>query len=518
MLTKSNLIRLVSILIILATAAILRLNGLALRGGLEWDEISLWYESLSNFRSPYMAPLPPLLFGSFLTLVNSAEYYQFHLPSILAGTSACLLIFLATRAITGFWWASLSALLMAISPLGIYYSQEARHYALVQFFAAALLVIVTHLDVCRINTSKFTKTNLTLVLVTLLALLTHLVFAHLIVALCASLLLLIVLKEQNTKTAIITALSAIAGSSIGTIWIWQRPISESLSSGEFAHGSLQFIRSSFSALTTELNYSRFAPISSNDLRTFTLTLLVIVGITYCWKTRFRLTASFIVFSVCGSLSLLYLTMGEKADWSWFRYLAHLLPLVLLALTLGIKKFSCSLRSPLLSSTVIILTLLLIYPNPIKLFGLNEFERGRLIRLAHTELKNIKNEVDAVLIPEANWGYGVESERNLSYYFNHRQTELPTYYIEKNSIKRIQTFPCRSNLCTLTMPGSSLAKQLPKGRYALFPYGLLRSDGALGQNKPKCPLLNKFRLVNQHNLKRLQIKNRPSNLIETCQIY
>ena len=518
MLTKSNLIRFVIISSILIIAAILRLKGLALRGGLEWDEISLWYESLSNFRSPYMAPLPPLIFGYFLALVNSAEYYQFHLPSIIAGTCSCFFIFLATRSIVGFWWACFAALLMAISPLGIYYSQEARHYALVQLFAAALLAVVTHLDVCRINTIKLTKTNLALLLVSLLALLTHVVFAHLIVSLVISLVLLTALKDLTKKSAFITALSVITGSFIGTIWIWQRPISESLSSGEFAHGLLQFVRSSLSALTVELNYSRFAPVSSSDLRTLVLTLLAIGGINYCWRTKFRLTAAFILFSVCGSLSLLYLTMGEKADWSWFRYLSHLLPLVLIVIALGVRSFSLSLRNRLLGRSVIVLVLLLIYPNPINLFRVNEYERGRLIRLAHSELKQIQNEVDAILIPEPNWGYGVESERNLSYYFNHRLTELPVYYVARNSIKQIQTFPCKWNLCTLTAPGSSLGEQLPKGRYALFPYGLLRSDGALGQNKPKCPLLNKFNLIKQQNMRRHQIQNRPSNLIETCQIY
>jgi uncharacterized membrane protein len=80
-------------------------------------------------------PLHGMLVHVFLRLLGTSEI-AVRLPSVLAGTISIPLLFGVARFWLGPAVALLTAALLAISPLHVWYSQEARPYAL--FIALAL--------------------------------------------------------------------------------------------------------------------------------------------------------------------------------------------------------------------------------------------------------------------------------------------------------------------------------------------------------------------------------------------
>jgi 4-amino-4-deoxy-L-arabinose transferase-like glycosyltransferase len=116
---------------------------------------SLWideYASLATARAPLAnvaqaaigdhALNPPLYFWILHLTINTLGDGEIaiRLPSAVAGVLTTPLVWLLAREVTrSTWVANLSAFLLALNPLHLWYSQEARPYALLLCFTAAAL-------------------------------------------------------------------------------------------------------------------------------------------------------------------------------------------------------------------------------------------------------------------------------------------------------------------------------------------------------------------------------------------
>ena len=93
--------------------------------------LEFWTQILDTFQGPlYLAVLWPLV------RVDGAEL-MLRLPAVLAGIATVPLFALTAERLFDTRTARLSALLLAVSPFHIWYSQEARGYAFVIFFSVA---------------------------------------------------------------------------------------------------------------------------------------------------------------------------------------------------------------------------------------------------------------------------------------------------------------------------------------------------------------------------------------------
>lgn len=135
--------------VIVVVALLLRLGTL--------ERKSMWLDEILTLRTAAMSvegivadravrsdPHPPLyyLLMHYWIGLGQSEYVA-RLPSALAGVVAVPLLYWLVRAWDGLWSARSSAWLLAIAPLHIWYSQEARMYALVCTLGLASALLYT---------------------------------------------------------------------------------------------------------------------------------------------------------------------------------------------------------------------------------------------------------------------------------------------------------------------------------------------------------------------------------------
>ncbi len=130
----------------IAVASILRLVWL--------DRKSLWLDevvtlqmartSISDILNARWDPHPPLYYVLMHYWINLGESeFLLRLPSALAGILAIPLLYWLVREWSGDWAAIASAWLLALAPLHIWYSQEARMYALACTLGLASTLVYT---------------------------------------------------------------------------------------------------------------------------------------------------------------------------------------------------------------------------------------------------------------------------------------------------------------------------------------------------------------------------------------
>lgn len=128
---------LLAILLILAAA--LRLRGLT--HGLRIDEIEAWARAqypLKDLFGTVTLPHAPLLLRATMLLLGDAEW-ALRLPSVLCGVLTVAATWLLGRRLFDATTGLAAAALLAVSPLHIAYSQEARYYALFLLYSTVAL-------------------------------------------------------------------------------------------------------------------------------------------------------------------------------------------------------------------------------------------------------------------------------------------------------------------------------------------------------------------------------------------
>jgi mannosyltransferase len=130
----------VLLLPILIAAAVLRFSTLG-RQGLWLDEAISWEQSSSTLRHLFAAtaadnypPLHNLVLWVMIRLFGDGEV-SLRLPSAVAGLLTCAAIYWVASMLNGTKAGLLAALLLALSGFHLFYSQDARQYALLGLFA-----------------------------------------------------------------------------------------------------------------------------------------------------------------------------------------------------------------------------------------------------------------------------------------------------------------------------------------------------------------------------------------------
>lgn len=101
--------------------------------------LQFWPQIRDTFQGPlYLAVLWPLV------RIEASEFWL-RLPAAVAGTITVPLFALAARRWFDMRTARLAALLLAISPFHVWYSQEARGYAFVMLFTVAASLVLVHM-------------------------------------------------------------------------------------------------------------------------------------------------------------------------------------------------------------------------------------------------------------------------------------------------------------------------------------------------------------------------------------
>lgn len=148
--TRQSLAAIAFLAIAIAVGAFLRLESLG-RPSFWLDEIL--HEQLTEdaMRQPlwrwitgFSAEHGPLYYLTQLATHRSHSEFAGRLPAALLGIATIALVWLAAKSVKDIGWlaAMASAAFIALSPIHVYYSREARAYALLMFLTAALIAVL----------------------------------------------------------------------------------------------------------------------------------------------------------------------------------------------------------------------------------------------------------------------------------------------------------------------------------------------------------------------------------------
>lgn len=137
--------------LVLLLAAYMRLDGLG-ASSLWLDECYTasfsqygLYDVIATCESDIHPPLFLFLANAVMRFSGKSEFFL-RLPSALFGVATCLATFLLARMLVGRRLALLAALLMAVCPLAIDHSREARSYPLAMFIGTMLTIATLRLS------------------------------------------------------------------------------------------------------------------------------------------------------------------------------------------------------------------------------------------------------------------------------------------------------------------------------------------------------------------------------------
>lgn len=142
--------------LVFAAAAILRIYNL--------DAESLWYDEVASvnqatvelsalFSRFHLSPLYFFILRCWIRIFGTSEF-SLRLPSVIAGVISVFLTYRIGDELFGRRTGLISSFILAISPLHIFYSQEARHYGFSVFFT--LLSVVYFLKLLKNGYGKIT--------------------------------------------------------------------------------------------------------------------------------------------------------------------------------------------------------------------------------------------------------------------------------------------------------------------------------------------------------------------------
>jgi hypothetical protein len=448
----------------------LRLYGLAHRG-VWWDEVSVWFDALSGHRSPQEAPLNTILTRYIMALQRRDDHYALHMPAVLFGTATIPAAYLLGRALAQRAGGLLLALLVTLSPTLLATSQEARPYSLLALLTTLQLGLAVSL---RASFRGWWLAALALASAGALA--THLVALPFTLALGGVLVLAegAGIARAGERLRALGRVGAIvlaggAALTLGLAWTWSRPSFDPVMHGPYSFGALTFVRYVLGKCGPGY-VAQQRPWGTPDVIVGLYVLLALIGAATLIVRRRYNALLLVTLPACAILVGLYLRLGEKSNWPWFRYaIPTVTPfLALVAVGLCVRARMALLWLPILLCT---------HFNPH--LGLRAWSADARVRRG-LEYRDAANQIAAgpvpfvatIFAPEFS-DYGDESDRLTSSYALVRHDDLPAFFAGRDGVLRKIAFSSVIGALPVPIRTDETAVELPTGNYAVF----LGWDGA-----------------------------------------
>ena len=442
----------------------IRCYGISTRGAW-WDEVAVWHDALSGHRTPQEAPLNTWAAWLSMFLMRRDDTIALHVAPVLFGAATVPVISRIAQKLAGAWAGAIAAFIAACSPLLAHFSQEARPYS--------LLILLTTLQLsCGTSLAlSWSRRRLIWVgVVSAAAMATHLVAAPFTIGLGAALLFGIahnadgLTRRDSLRRAGMLLLVGGLALAVGLSWTLFRPPFAPVMTGRYALGLYEFVR--FCAVESTLaSYTAGRPWGTNDLLTICVLLVAVFGIERLVRTRGWSVALAIVLPVVSLLSGLYLQLGEKANWPWFRYATPMLAPTLILIAVGIASVG-----PAGWRVVLAGLLFAIWLRPDA--GLRNWALGApqtrgtdQKRLAEA-LQLVAPRLTGIVFLAQVSTFADESDRLISSYALSRRDSLPVYYFGKDKHYYVVDFKSTPGSIDVPVREDHPALSVPPGDYAL----------------------------------------------------
>jgi uncharacterized membrane protein len=442
---------------------VIRFYGLGNRG-LWYDEVYLWHGVLANSPSPHDGPLVQWLSFLFFALIRSATPFAHHILPAVLGAAAIPLSFLVSTQIGHRNAGFLTAGLLMLSPMAIYYSQEARPYGFFIFLTTLL-----YSSFLRAHTDHSPGRWLLYGFFTFLCCLTHLLTFQILVAFfffSVASMSVQLFSDQNRSLLIRRffhfLITSLIGAGIGTLWVFYRhnPIAIALE-GFYPKGLLSYLRTALVSLGPMINYAK-SPLGLADLLGGIYVVLFFVGLWYFHKQKKYDLILFFLLAICVPLLINYMTLGEKGFWPWVRYISHLIVPFLVVIACGIEYISRYLKYRTLKIILVAILFLCLSPGIWKWHQNALKSRSSEMIQWTNQIVSMSSKLKGIII-YVKW-------RNMlipSKYFIYRKDMLPVYFLSNGKLSRIIGVPSLGNITTIPQSTNHKKVELESGLYALI---------------------------------------------------
>jgi len=454
----------------------LRLSGIG-RLDFWYDEIVLRNYSLtgSALYTPTEPPLMAWLLYGVMSWTRSADAFVIHSVAAVLGTLAIPLAFVLAVRVSGSRTVGMvAALLTAMSPMAIYYSREARPYALLILVSTGLYWAFLRAN-DRNTLSAWVRYAVVLCLCSLTHLLTIQIGAALVMFALAQVAIpsLSNASDRAGRFAKFAAFSLAAGAA-GSAWFIQRYFTDPaiqanqnriFGSSVYRYGVLTFVRDVVVNLGPGPVGPRFA-VSPGWPEVFgsILLALFVVGLWQLHRQGQRDVAVLCGLLIAVPLVIEYATLGEKSSWDWMRWMSHVVVPYLVVVGIGAHAAMGRLGQTGVVVAAAGLALILA-PHALRPAERPDYQLNRDVA---TYLQQHAPELRGVVIPPVLVEMAVQPDQRImdTYYYHKRET-LPVYVLSMGRIRTSVLALTRGHVTELPREGGDPLGELESGPYAVL---------------------------------------------------
>ncbi len=428
---------------VVAAGLALRLFHLSLHGFLP-DEAVLWYGCLNPTEAFGSAQLAVWIFGSFMALFKNRGELIFHLPAVLFGALCIPAAYRLARVVAGRSTARIAAVLTALSPIALNYSQEARPYSLLMFLSTLFLAEVI-IYVERPTRSIFFRV---LVLGSLLFL-SHRLSVAIIVP---TFVFLICRFVRAWHRALILMLA------FGYVLFRIVPTIPEPMNGLYRCQNSFFLHTVAMTLGPVLLYP--TKISLWDMLAAVFLALAVIGAFRLKEKGNSWIVLFFLIMFLVTFAGLYATLGIRGTWPWARYMIHLVIPYLVLIAAGCHQLMGRRRG-----VPVLFAGMMMAPGAIKWAAhLAQEVDPREHAIASALVRNMA-EFNGVILDST---YKVNMPlRTVVTFWVYRRDTLPVYIRQNDTYIRVNAIPDRLGLGTIPILADQVTTLFPSGDYVFF---------------------------------------------------
>jgi uncharacterized membrane protein len=473
----------VTYLIVLALMLLgfmLRLSGLG-RLDFWYDEIVLRNYALtgSALYTPTEAPLMAWILYAVMWWTKRADAFVIHLVAAILGSLVIPVAFvLAERVSQSRSVGIIAALLTALSPMAIYYSREARPYALLTLVSTAL-----YWTFIRANERNTRSSWLIYAVVLAVCSLSHLLTIQMAAALGLFAVAQLAISsmsglrrdERAARFRTFAGVSLAAGLA-GSVWFIQRYFTDPaiqanqsriFGSSVYSFGVPAFVRDAVVNLGPGPVGPRSAAawLGGPELLGTVFLALFVAGLVQLRRQGKSDIA--LLFSLLVGVPLLieYLTLGEKSSWDWMRWISHVVVPYLVVAGIGLHAVISRRQGRLVPAIGVAALAGILLPQALNPKERPDYQQNRDIA---AYLQEHSGALQGVLVP----GFQLEivspaDQRILDTYYYLKRETLPVYVLSMGTIHRSVLTPTRGQVALLPRASDDPAGELESGRYAVL---------------------------------------------------
>jgi Dolichyl-phosphate-mannose-protein mannosyltransferase len=465
----------------------LTLVGLALRlsgiGRLDfwYDEIVLRNYSLtgSALYTPTEPPLMAWLLYGVMSWTRSADALVMHTAAAVIGSLTIPVAYLlAVQVSRSRTIGTVAALLTALSPMAIYYSREVRPYALLMLVSTAV-----YWTLLRANERNTLQAWTAYAVALCLCCLSHLITLQIAAALSAFAVAQLAIPSLSTRATNerlarfgrFAAFSVAAGVA-GFVWFVPRYFTDPaiqanrgriFGGGIYRYGVVGFLRDVVVNLGPGPFGQRFALARPDRAEVFGLIVLAAAagGLWQLWKQGRRDAATLLGLAIGLPLAIEYLTLGEKSNWDWMRWMTHVLVPYLVVAAIGLHGVLGARLGWMVSAVGVATVAAMMAPNALHPLERPDYQQKRDIA---TYLRHNALALRGVLVPPVYVDMDHPADqRILETYYYLKQESLPVYLLSMGRIRRAEMVPTRGDVAMLPRESAEPLGTLGSGQYAVL---------------------------------------------------